>query len=356
MTKKSIVIIGPSLKMGGIENSSVNIANSFIALNQKVTFIALFRQSHFFYLHPDIMFIEPSGFNDKRLNLIKSLFWLRRTLKNQLPDSILVFNYFYGAIVRLSMITMPFPIFVSDRSSPLYVWPKGVAFFNHLVYRFLAPAGVIAQTELAAVSKKRFFGKRTRIGIIPNALREVQLYPEITRQMQILAVGRLNDHLKGFDRLIEAFAKIKNKKWKLAFAGGDVEGEALKKLARDLEIYTRIIFLGKLKEIDIAYASSGIFVIPSRSEGFPNALCEAMAAGLPCISFDFIAGPRDIIVDGYNGIIVENDNIQLLANKIDLLIENEEERNRLGQNAKKIRAKLNERKIGQEYLSFILTC
>ena len=71
----------------------------------------------------------------------------------------------------------------------------------------------------------------------------------------------------------------------------------------------RIKFLGKVEEIDKCYAYAGMFVIPSRSEGFPNALAEAMTAGCCCVTFDFVAGPRDIITNNINGIIVENKNM-----------------------------------------------
>lgn len=226
--------------------------------------------------------------------------------------------------------------------------------FSCLVYLFLKPAGVIAQTNIAANYQKKIYSKKTKICVIPNALRNVQLYPDVKRQNLVLAVGRLKDHLKGFDRLIEAFALIKNKDWKLAFAGGDEEGEHLKNQARELGIYDRISFLGKVKDMDRVYAQAGIFVIPSRSEGFPNALCEAMAAGLPCISFDFVAGPRDIITDGLDGLLVEDGNIEALAQTIDFLIENPAERERLGQNALEIRERLKLEKIGKEHLDFIL--
>lgn len=340
--------------MGGIERASVNIANIIASFGHDVIYIALFRQNHFFDLEKSINFIEPSGFNKKSLNLVRSLFWVRKTVMRQKPDAVLVFNYFYGAIACLALIHTHNRVFVSNRASPIYNWPKHIALFNYSVYSLTAPTGMIAQTKLAAKHNKIFFGDRTQIKIIPNALRKVQLFPEVERKKQILAIGRLNDKLKGFDRLIDAFARIKNQEWILVFAGGDEEGIELKSQAKSYGVLDRIVFLGKVKDIDRVYAEAGIFVIPSRSEGFPNALCEAMAAGLPCISFDFIAGPKDIITNGYDGILVENNNIELLAEAIELLIEDESERLRLGENAMKIRERLDEMKIGQLYLNFIL--
>jgi glycosyltransferase involved in cell wall biosynthesis len=352
--QESLIIVGPSLKTGGVERSSVNVANSFAIQGYNVKFIALFRQTTIFNLYNNIDFIEPLNFNERKLNLIKSLFWLRKTIKAINPYRVLVFNYFYGAIVRLSLTGSKIQVFVSDRASPFYKWPKHVALFNYIIYKLLPPAGMIAQTETAALYQKKNFKEQTQIKVIPNILREVKLYPEVKRQKKILAVGRLDDYLKGFDRLIESFSKIKSKEWELVFAGDDKKSEVLKQKAEALKVSDRIIFLGNVKEIDRIYAESGIFVIPSRSEGFPNALCEAMAAGLPCIAFDFMTGPRDIIEDGLTGFIIENGNINALASKIDELIINEAQRIYIGENAKSIQNKLNADKIGKEYLDFIL--
>lgn len=355
MTKnRNIIIVSPSLKMGGVERAGVNIANTFAAQGKDVVFVALFQQEQFFHLLPTIQFYEPKGFNKIKLSLVKSVLWLRKTIKQNNPETILVFNYFYGAIVQLAVIGLKIPVFVSDRGSPFYKWPKHVKLFNDVVFSLFPPKGIVAQTQIAADLKASFYKKRTKIRVIPNALREVQLYPEIQRQKQILAVGRLGDQLKGFDRLIDAFALLKNQDWELIIAGGDEDGEYLKKQASKLNIFARIQFLGKVKDIDRIYAQAGIFVIPSRSEGFPNGLCEAMAAGLPCISYDFIAGPRDIITDGQNGIIIENGKIDALAAAIDHLIENPSEREKLSINSMNIRERLKLEKIGKEYLDFIL--
>jgi glycosyltransferase involved in cell wall biosynthesis len=354
---KKIMIIGPSLKMGGIERASTNIANFAAKNGHQVIYIAIFRQERFLELNHNIEFIEPPvNLNVTKLNLFRSVLWLRKQIRRSNPDTVMTFNYFYAAIVRLAMVGISIPCYVSDRASPLYKWQKHVAIFNYFVYKLFPPTGVIAQTKIAAEYKLHFFGTRTKIWVIPNALREVKLFPEVKRKKQVLAVGRLNDYLKGFDRLVEAFASIENKEWQLVFAGGNEEGFEIKKQATKLGISHQIKFLGKVSDIDRVYAESSIFVIPSRSEGFPNALCEAMAAGMACIAFDFVAGPREIISDGINGIIVEDGNINALAAKIDDLIGNEVERARLGKNAAEVSEKLGLEKIGKKYLDFILQC
>ena len=96
-----------------------------------------------------------------------------------------------------------------------------------------------------------------------------------------------------------------------------------------------------------------MFVIPSRSEGFPNALAEAMTAGCCCVAFDFVAGPRDLIVNNENGCIVSNVDVFALANTIDELILNHHKRAMLGENAIEMRLKLKQSLIVEKIKLFM---
>ncbi|WP_291275388.1 glycosyltransferase [Flavobacterium sp.] len=327
-----ILIIAPCLAMGGIERASSNTANGLSELGAKVYFLSLFKKEAFFKLNEGIEIIEPQGFNKTKLSLFKSILWIRKEVKRVNPEHILVFNKFYGAITALALLGTKYPYFLSERSSPLFVWRQPMRAINKLAFSIKPPKGVIAQTNIAAEYQRKYF-KKTEVIVIPNSVREVQLFPEIKREKVILAVGRLNDYLKGFDLLIESFAKLKNQDWELHIAGGDEEGEALKEQAERLGVINRIKFLGKVKEIDKCYAYAGMFVIPSRSEGFPNALAEAMTAGCCCIAFDFVAGPNEMITNGVDGILVPSGDTQKLAVAIDDLIVKDDFRDVLAQKA-----------------------
>ncbi len=349
-----VCIVGPGLKMGGMERASVNLANSLHLENHDVTYVSLFRQEHFFKLNEHIVLIEPNGFNSNSLSLIKTIIWLRSIVKKLNPDCILVFNKLYGAITCLSLIWSGFKVFISERSSPFYQWPKSQQLIINFIFTFVKPYGVISQTNIAKENQIKYFGSNVKIEVIPNALRNVQIYSGINRQKIILAVGRLNDPLKGFDRLLRAFAMTNGKDWVLQIAGGDDKDDpSLDKIITEENLGGRIQFLGKVKDIDRVFATASIFVIPSRSEGFPNALCEAMASGLACISYDFIAGPRDIIEHNENGILVEDGNITLLAAQMQKLMENETERLRLGANATLISQKFSGKIISKKISIFL---
>lgn len=353
MTKTNkILLIGPSLAMGGIERAIVNTANGLCELGERVIFLSLFKKDHFFSLHPKIQLLEPIGFNERSLNIFKSVIWIRSEIIKHKPTKVLVYNKLYGAITAFALFGLKTPFFISERSSPFFKWKFPMNLINRIGYTIKPPQGVIAQTSIAADYQRKYF-RRSKVTVIPNSVREVKLYPEIPRENIILAVGRLNDHLKGFDLLLQAIAQLKNQDWEVHIAGEDGEGNPLEKLAVDFGISHRVKFLGKIKDLDLLYARAGIFVIPSRSEGFPNALAEAMAAGCCCVAFDFIAGPRDMIVHGKNGWIVSNGDIHSLADAIDGLILDDNRKKYLGENAQSVRDSLNQSLIVIKIKSFL---
>ena len=177
------------------------------------------------------------------------------------------------------------------------------------------------------------------IEVIHNVLTN---YPEkITdvedRPKRIIAVGRLHAQ-KGFDLLIQSWQLIaaRHPDWQLVVYG---HGGDLQKLQQQLEkagLTSSMTFAGATDNIYKEYQDSAFYVMSSRYEGWGLVLVEAMSCGLPCVSFDCPYGPSDIIRDGEDGLLVENGNIQQLAEKMELLINNKELRERLG-----VRARLN---------------
>lgn len=350
--KTKVFFIAPALSMGGMERASVNTANGLQELGCEVVFLSLVKKEHFFKLDHGIKIVEPVGFNLSSLSLYQSIQWIRFEVKKSNPDKVLVFNKLYGAITAIALIGTKYDFYLSERSSPLYHWKFPFNVINKIAYTLNPPKGVMAQTQIAADYQKRYLSK-SKVTVIPNSVREVQLYPEIQRQNFILAVGRLNDHLKGLDLLLESIALLENQDWELHIAGGDENGETLKQQAEQLGIHHRVKFLGAVKDIDRCYAYAGIYVIPSRSEGFPNALAEAMAAGCCCVAFDFVAGPRDLINHNNNGILVPYLEVKSMAKTIDELIVDENKRVFLGKNAMGVRDKLKQSAIVKNIKIFL---
>jgi GalNAc-alpha-(1->4)-GalNAc-alpha-(1->3)-diNAcBac-PP-undecaprenol alpha-1,4-N-acetyl-D-galactosaminyltransferase len=355
MNPKKILIIAPCLSMGGMERASANIANELSLLGHKVVYVSIFKKVPFFNLNPDVIFEEPTdGSNVHSLNILKTIKRIRKSILNNQPDTILAFNKFYAALTAFALIGIDVPFFISERSSPFFKWSAKIAFINRIAFFLKPPTGIMAQTKIAAqIQKKRYL--KSKIQVIPNIVREVKLYPETSREPFILAVGRLNDTLKGFDRLLEAMA-ISKTNWPLYLAGGEANSDdKLNSIIKNNSLGERIHFLGKVLDMDSLYSRAGLFVIPSRSEGFPNALVEAMAAGMACVAYDFVAGPQDIIENNVNGILIPNGDIQALADAMDALILNADKRTQLEINALIVRETYKSEKIAKRISQFILS-
>lgn len=140
---------------------------------------------------------------------------------------------------------------------------------------------------------------------------------------------------KGFDRLIDAWSivNMQHPDWVLRIYGDGMRQQLQQQIDR-LGIASSCILEHSTPDIDEKYCESSIFALSSRYEGFGMVIIEAMACGIPPVSFACPCGPRDIIDDGKNGLLVENGNIEMLAGKICYLIENDEIRRKMGQQAR----------------------
>ena len=151
----------------------------------------------------------------------------------------------------------------------------------------------------------------------------------------ILAVGRLC-HQKGFDILIDALAKIKQKhNWSVVIIGSGNAETKLKQQAESLGISKSVYFLGSKNNPYPYYKWADLVVVPSRFEGFPNVPLEAMACGKAVICADCETGPRELTKNGIYGKLVPVDDIKALVSEILALAENSKSRSLLAANAKK---------------------
>lgn len=160
--------------------------------------------------------------------------------------------------------------------------------------------------------------------VIPNFVFTNSIVRSDLSSKRVIAVGRYSWQ-KGFDLLIEAWKKVNalHVDWHLDIYGS---GDNLKyqELADRLLLSSSVTCHKSVDNIYEKYAESSLFVLSSRYEGFGLVLVEAMGTGLPVVSFACPCGPRDIIEDGVSGYLVDNDDVQQLAERICFLIENED--------------------------------
>lgn len=194
--------------------------------------------------------------------------------------------------------------------------------------------------------EKELWAPVRNVRIINNA---VQLYPKDRNPLSAksaIFVGRA-EYEKGPDRLIEVWRIVaqRHSEWTVRmFCTGSML-ESLKSIVKEYGLEKQILFMPATKDMEHEYMTSSMCLMTSRFEGFPVVLQEAMGCGLPCLSFNCPSGPRHIITDGEDGFLIENGNIEAMANKICELIEDESLRRKLGDKAKENIARYSEDKI-----------
>lgn len=184
-----------------------------------------------------------------------------------------------------------------------------------------------------------YWGELPNIEVIPNAALHVSdRYSDVSRH-RVIAVGRL-DYQKGFDRLIEAWEIVQKDNrysdWQLDIFGQGEWLDMLQKMIVDLKLSGTVHINKPTNQIEQEYADSSFIVMTSHYEGFGMVLVEAMASGVPAIAFDCKCGPKDIIQEGVNGLLVPDHDIAGLARAMMRLMENETLRKHLSENAKAI--------------------
>ena len=184
-----------------------------------------------------------------------------------------------------------------------------------------------------------YWGNLPNIEVIPNAAKFIgNTYSDVLRH-RVIAVGRM-DYQKGFDRLICAWEIIQQheqfKDWHLDIFGQGEWRDMLQQMIDERGLGASVALNAPTKSIGREYADSAMLVMSSNYEGFPMVMIEAMACGLPVVSFDFKCGPKDIINNNENGILVHNGDIQGLADAMMRFMKDEGLRKRMSEEAKKV--------------------
>ncbi|RCJ24477.1 group 1 glycosyl transferase [Nostoc sp. ATCC 43529] len=349
-----ITLIINSLTYGGAERIMSIMANYWSAKGWKITLLT-FDDNEIpdFPLDSDINYI-PLGIAEKSRNAIigiwnnsKRIRILRYAIINSNPDVVISFMSKVNITTLLATRWLNIPVIVSERSNP----EKSYLGWNWQQLRkftYLFADKIVFQTQRA----RDYFpvNLQNKSCIIPNMV----VLPPIKKQSSdkfstkrsLIAMGRFVPE-KGFDLLLQAFAKLKDNypEWTLTILGDGKLRPELESLRNELGLSDRVYFPGMVNDTYTFLQQADIFIMSSRFEGFPNAICEAMACGLPVISTDCPSGPREIIRDGIDGILVPNEDVSALAAAIERLISNEQERNSLAAHAPEITERFSVKKI-----------
>ena len=197
----------------------------------------------------------------------------------------------------------------------------------------------------------QMWGEMPGIRVIPNAANFIaEKYSDCSAK-RVIAVGRL-DYQKSFDRLIQVWEKVHQQMpdWRLDIFGQGEWQEMLQGMIDERGLQETLKLNGPTKNIGQEYSESSMIVMSSHYEGFPMVMIEAMACGLPAVSFDFKCGPRDIIKEGENGLVVKDGDIDGLAEAMMTLMRDDELRKKMGENAKKVVEAFSEVKVMDKWV------
>lgn len=355
-----ICLIISSLRAGGAERVLSRIAGCWAEVHE-VSVITLGPPADdFFRLHKAVRRLwvdaSPPPLGNVRQVLGATLHrirQLRRVVREYEADVVICFGDIMNIVTLAALCGTDVPVIVAERTDPV---EHRIANIWRTLRRVLYPnaAAVVVQTQKVRNWVARFV-RPERIAVIPNP---VELppkhatadadagFPADGRRLKVIAIGRLSQE-KGFDLLIRAFAKCSREglSWSLTIFGDGAERPALEALVRQLNLGDRVTLPGRVSDPTAYLATAQMFVLASRYEGFPNALLEAMAAGLPVIATNCPSGPAEIIRDGYDGILVPTGDVDALARTMESLMSDSDLRAHLSARAIEVTARFGAARI-----------
>ena len=337
--------------LAGAERMTATIANGLAEQGYAVTILSLWDNASCFALHPSIqhkaLFDERPSF---KLAYASTVTGIRRHLKAHRIDVLVQVD------TMLSLFALPAALGLGVRH---VAWEhchfdedlgrRARRWARRLAARFCEQIVVLTERD-----RKRWLEAlrpRSAVVCIPNPLPfAMPEQPAPRTSKTVLAVGRLV-HTKGFDVLLNAWAIVKQHApdWKLMIVGEGEERPALEKQRDQLGLHDSVTLPGIYPDVTQAYAQASIFCLSSRYEGFGLVLIEAMAFGLPIVSTACETGPRELLEDGRDAVMVAVDDQAALADALLRLISDCDKANTLGQAASKKAARFSRERILTEW-------
>lgn len=350
------------LEHGGAERVVTNLAGQFAKEGYEVIVATEWQGEEEYELDERVKRIHVGlkDSDEKRSRISKAFrrfVYLRKCILKEKPDITVAFAR--KAIYRALGATLftKEKVIIAVRIDP-------VGNYDYLIDKVMIPilfprvAGAVFQTE----GQRDFFPKyiREKSTVILNPIHEKYIEAKMpeNRIKTVMHSGRIVD-FKNQDMLIRAFAKVheKHPDYNLKMYGGDsFDGtmQVLQKAIEECHAADYVELMGNSDELEKELVNGALYVLSSDYEGLPNALLEAMALGLPVVATDCpCGGPRTVIQDGVNGLLVPIKDPKALEDGISRLIENPEFAEGLGREAKKIGKQLNIPTISGQWRKYI---
>jgi len=345
LKKMKLTLIISSLGSGGAERVMMILANYWAQKGWQITLLTLDdgNKKPFYNLYPDITH-RPLGVAKNSSNIIQGLtnnfkrVWVLRTaIKKYRGQTIISFMANTNVLTLIAALGLGIPIIVCEHNDPKFSVTNNVwRVLRNLTYPMASRLTVLTQSAVSYFSP----AIQLKTSVMPNPVIKPTFNGNFKKDQNgnkiILAMGRLTEQ-KGFDLLLKAFAEVSSKfpDWFLYIWGEGSLRHPLEKLRDQLGLRDRVQFPGLTKQPYEIMKKADLFVMSSRYEGFPMVLIEAMACGLPVICFD-CNGPRDIIRDDVDGVLVPLADVPALSVGLEQLMNDEKKRDRLSTRAPEV--------------------
>ena len=353
-----IYVIEDYSENGGVERIVSDKANTLSAqYHHDVTVISVYRDNRkeqfklddgVNLIHLDVPFAKRT--NNSIIRLLSRLYTIIIAIKRlnkeikQLHPDIIFFTTTLGAILLPFCLTKARKIYESHLA-------RNFNPFNKLFFLTeLRAERIICLTSGDA----KEFKYTKRVDIIPNYINEVKLHVKDYSIKKAIAVGRL-EYQKGFDILIDCWKEISRQypDWQLDIYGEGSCREELQQQIYSLELGDRVKLCGRNDNIIEVYPQYSLHLMTSLYEGQGIVLLEAQACGLPSVVFDYQYGAKDIVSNGYNGLLIEQGNRKLFIEAAIKMMSSEELREKYGKNALEIGKRYSKENIFNKWIKVI---
>ena len=352
------------LEQGGAERVVTNLAHQFLKEGYEVLIATEWVGENEFQIDPGIrrVIVGPTEEDKKQgrlYQIMRRVTRLREFAKRERPDVLIAFGRKANYRALMSTLGVKTPVIVSVRTDPVGHYDR-LADKIQIPLLFWHAAGFVFQTQ----GQKEFFpkGAQRKSRIILNPINDKYIgvpRPE-RRTTTVVQSGRRVD-FKNKHMRISAFVKVNesNPDYDLKSYGCDSFGgtkELVEALIEEKKAGSFVTLSGASDELEKVLNDAAVYAFSSDWEGLPNALLEAMALGLPIVATDCpCGGPRTVMQDGYNGLLVPIKDEDAMAAGICRLIENPDEAERMGENARKIAETANGQAIFEQWKDYIET-
>lgn len=365
-----IIFFHPYFGCGGVEKTNIRLSKYFIEQGHKVIFLSLSFADQF---KPEMDEIGISYITLKATRTVQARKELRQYMKQFQADKefvCFISCQYFANVIALSVLPRRHSnirMIVSERSHPSGFLKNGTGMKGKVLLflmRRLYPRAdaVVANAKESAEDIEKLVGCKTFCIYNPTLTGDYQAWAKEPVEKEwfyektpiVISSGRLSAE-KGFDTLIEAIAKVnESMKCRLVLIGDGPERDRLEELVRRHHLDELVWMPGYNSNPHKYVSKASLFVLSSHFEGLPNTLIEALAVGTPCVSTNCKSGPKEILLNGEGGLLVEVGDADGLATAIERMLENPELAEELCNKARQQLKRFTPNEVGKQYESLLL--